>query len=529
MTRTNTILLACILSCLLFFLPKTLWAETTDAGEAMAAVAETTTAAEPAAETTATAKPVEKSVTEKPMVSEPITAPESTESVANSDKTITAETAKGPNASENPASIDAASQSDQPNLPVSEKTFEEGEETAPASDPSDKDSFEAGDDTEEAPPGPVVSDEDGESEAAGEAPVVTKKDTDSSVEEPADVAATSEGEKLATGRLSTKALETVPMLFGAATLENARQDETVYVTSFQQLKEAIGTASTEGTVRKIVMTKSFELTETLTIGKGKNIILTAENDVPKDNRDWTVENPADYADAGEERQREVIEESRQKGEEALAYTDLKKNPLPKETNEDDTPTNNIILKRADDFLGILIKVISGGKLTIGEENTALYVDGNGENVTTKLSDGFMIDISGQGSELHLDNGVLMNSKNGIGYSAPVKVHKGASFDMSGGRISNNENAGGSGSRPTSAGGVYVLPGGRLTMTGGSIDNNAGGTGGVFIGDLSGSQNAQLASFDMTGGIIARNEGYGALAMGGGVNVYTKSTFNAHSL
>lgn len=299
-----------------------------------------------------------------------------------------------------------------------------------------------------------------------------------------------------------------PLALGAGNGEKV-----IKVANFEELKKAIQDAGNEPTT--IVITESFVLTETLTIDKDQDITLTAENERKEDS--WkAIEQPADYANQGEKKQREIIEEGRKRGEEALEKADLEKNPLPSEDSGDK------IIKRADDFTDCtLFKVV--GKLTLGTENYAVYIDGNGDKARTAFDNqGSVIDVNGN---LIMKNAVIMNSYNKHGYTGPVRVNDGGSFTMEGGRISKNtsyEQIDQDYSRPTAAGAVYVKPGGRFVMNNGLIDNNHGGlTGGIFAGDLWGSK-GDPAEVNINGGIIANNLSATRFQMGGGITGFPAS-------
>ena len=312
--------------------------------------------------------------------------------------------------------------------------------------------------------------------------------------------------------LEVDSLAKAPMAFGAGT---GNPQKTIKVSSFEELKKAIADAGDKPTT--IVITESLTLTEALTIGEDQDITLTANNE--RTENPWDpIKRPADYAKQGEAKQREIIEEGRRRGEEALGKADLEKNLLPSEDKKD------IIIKRAKDFVDdTLFKVF--GKLTLGTKNSAVYIDGNGneESARTKLSDrGSVIDVNG---ELVMKNAVIMNSYNKHGYTAPIRVNSGGKFTMEGGRISSNtsyEQIESTSSRPYAAGAVYVSPSGTFTMTNGLIDNNVGGmTGGVFAGDLWGSKGAP-AVVEIKGGIIAKNRSITEYQMGGGINGFPAS-------
>lgn len=310
--------------------------------------------------------------------------------------------------------------------------------------------------------------------------------------------------------LEVDSLAKEPMAFGSPA---KTPEKTIKVKSFEELKKAIADAGDEKTT--IIITESFTLTETLTIDSGQDITLTADNKKVQDS--WThVKRPADYADQGEAKQREIIEEGRKRGEDALKKADLTKNPLPSQDKGDK------IIKRAKDFIDdTLFKVF--GKLTLGTEDSAVYIDGNKDEAKTELSNsGSVIDVNG---ELVMKNAVIMNSYNKHGHTGPIRVNRGGSFIMEGGRISSNtsyEQIDATSSRPYAAGAVYVSPGGTFTMKNGLIDNNVGGlTGGIFAGDLSGST-GNPAVVEIKGGIIAKNRSITEYQMGGGINGFPAS-------
>lgn len=310
--------------------------------------------------------------------------------------------------------------------------------------------------------------------------------------------------------LEVEALAKAPMAFGAGAGNGQKE---IKVDSFEALKKAIEDAGNDPTT--IIITQSFTLTEALTIKEGQDITLTAVNERKED--PWKqIDQPANHADEGEAKQRAVIEEARRRGEEALDKADLEKNPLPSADNGD------TIIKRADSFIDdTLFRVF--GTLTLGTDTTAVYIDGNGDNAQTALSDrGSVVDVVGS---VVMKNAVIMHSYNKHGYTGPIRVNKGGTFTMSGGRISGNtsyEQIDAVPSRPYAAGAVYVQPGGTFTMTNGLIDNNVGGlTGGVFAGDLSGSTGAP-AEVEIKGGIIAKNRTITEYQMGGGINGFPAS-------
>lgn len=312
--------------------------------------------------------------------------------------------------------------------------------------------------------------------------------------------------------LEMDSLAKEPITLGSQDKDSS--SKVVEVNSFEELKEAIKNAGNKKTTIKIM--SSFQLTDTIIIDKDQDIILTADNNRKQDT--WEkIKQPADYAKSGEKKQREIIEEARKRGEDAIKKADLNKNPLPSETKGDK------ILKRAKDFKDTLFNVF--GKLTLGTKDSAIYIDGNKDVKTEHFDKGSVIDVNG---ELVMKNAVVMNSVNHHGYTAPIRVNNGGKFVMEGGRISSNtsyEKIEDDSSRPTSAGAIYVEPGGSFTMKSGIIDNNNGGmAGGVYAGDFFGSDE-KPAIINIEGGIIASNKSNTRFQSGGGITGYPKSIIN----
>ena len=343
------------------------------------------------------------------------------------------------------------------------------------------------------------------------------ENADEKAKEGENAEANAEAKELKAGEtLEISELAENPIALGSGQGEGG---QVVEVSDFKGLKEAIENAGNTPTIIKVM--KSFDIEDTITIKEGQDITLTADNERRED--PWeAIDQPAKHANEGEAKQREVIKEARRRGEEALEKADLEKNPLPSAQDGD------IILKRAADFINdTLFRVL--GKLTLGTDNSAVYIDGNKDEAKTELSDkGTVIDVSG---ELTMKNAVIMNSYNKHGYTGPVRVNEGGKFTMEGGRISKNtsrEEIDDVASRPLSAGAVYVELGGKFEMTSGLIDNNYGGlTGGVFAGSL-GSEK-EPAIVEIKGGVIAKNSSYnlrnsnGALLQeGGGITAFPKS-------
>ena len=315
--------------------------------------------------------------------------------------------------------------------------------------------------------------------------------------------------------LDAKILSETPVILGGNSeglVDSATPTVEVLVSSFEKLKAAIENAP-EGQATTIVIDSSFELTEKLTIKKGQIITLTAKNTrLEKDKHSWEkpwdpITQPADVADEGEDKQREVIKEARRRGDEAIQETEA---PLPDENKGD------IIIKRAKEFVkDSLFNVL--GKLTLGTEDSAIYIDGNSD-VQTALDDrGTVINVD-NGGKLTMKNAVIMNSKNGHGYTGPIKVKEGGSFTMDGGRISNNTSN-------SYAGAVYVNQGGSFTLNNGLIDNNSGSkAGGIFFGSRFDSK-GKPAIVNIKGGIIAKNNSVINPKSSGGLTGFPNSILN----
>ncbi|WP_099950425.1 Cna B-type domain-containing protein [Ezakiella peruensis] len=514
MKKRVIIIFLTLLFTILAFGKVDLYAETTDEGT----IVEETTLSGSASETEETKEEPEETPQDVEKVEETVEEVKETEQVEDTKETVEEERPQVEDKTE-------------------EKSVEESEDQQTVSDAKEpvdqeskeeeitKDEEKAEEKTEEKPEGEV------ETEGEEQAETEVEEKTDSEGEEKSEVEGETEteaegGEKVEDSEEAKEAEKTEEETEGETVLEEGEVLEVlelaenplalgqgqgglgnpVKVKTFKELKDAITKAGNTPTT--IVITESFTITEALTIGEEQDITLTAENNRKEDA--WVpVEKPADYAGQGESKQREIIEEGRRRGEDALDKADLEKNPLPSESQD-------IIIKRADGFTDdTLFKVL--GKLTLGTDDKAVYIDGNGDMAQTKLSNsGSVIDVNG---ELIMKNAVIMNSYNKHGYTGPVRVNDGGSFTMEGGRISKNtsyEQIDAESSHPYAAGAVYVRPGGTFIMKNGLIDNNTGGmTGGVFAGDLWGSK-GNPAVIEINGGIIAKNETKTAYQMGAGL-------------
>ena len=277
------------------------------------------------------------------------------------------------------------------------------------------------------------------------------------------------------------------------------RDNYFEVKSYDELVNAIKQAK-DNVETTIVITQSFEITDTITIGENKIIVLTSGADRSKADNQVTpigedkITMPTENDDMA--RRQELVKEAEAKGEKALEDTDLTKNPLP---------NVEIILKRAEAFKATLFKVEKGAKLTLGKDNKdPLFIDAN-KDVKTEITNGSIIDVSG---ELTMNGGFIANSNNERTNSAPIYVHEDAKFTMNGGRITSNRNISKGHSTFNAAGAVYIDEGGEFTLNGGSIDNNEAPVGGVFLGKIFGNINGKRikALFTMNGGLIANNKG-----------------------
>ena len=363
-----------------------------------------------------------------------------------------------------------------------------------------------------------------------------KEGTEEKTEEGEKTEEKTEAKELKAGEtLEIEELAENPIALGAG--QGGKVIEEIEVDSFEKLRDAINNASTKK-ITKIIIKKEIIITETLIIKANTDIILTSGADRDKENNKVTpigedkIEMPNDK-DNMEERQG-LVKKAEEKGEKALEDTDLEKNPLPKV---------DYVLKRykdandsSKDFTGTLIKIESGGKLTLGQDKTdPIFIDGNGDNVKTSLRASF-IEVNG---ELEMHGGFIANGNNESGSSAPILIRDGGKFIMNGGRITSNKNISYI-KKPDNSwlgamhatGGVYIEEGGKFTLEAGSIDNNTARVGGVFLGNFgstSGS-NKKPAEFIMNGGYIANNkmsthEGMDSREnQGGGVNVNSNSKF-----
>lgn len=300
------------------------------------------------------------------------------------------------------------------------------------------------------------------------------------------------------------------------------EDGSINVDDFASLKEAIESTKS-GEKKTIIVTGNIEITGTIEIPEGADIVLTSSNKKAADGKWNPIEQPKDYADEGEKKQREIIEEARRRGEKAIEesedridgdYYDFKK---------------EIVLKRFNNFTDTMFNVL--GKLTLGDSDSSINFDGNKKEVTLPAGSKGQFFKVNDGAELILKNAVIANGKAKDGYSAAVRVEKGGKFTMEGGRISSNYNDS-SGTYPTSAGGVYVSIGGKFNMKNGMIDHNKGSAGAITAGDLYGAGDSvnlieskdSAAIVNINGGNIINNVSTGKV-LAGGIVIFPAAVLN----
>lgn len=291
----------------------------------------------------------------------------------------------------------------------------------------------------------------------------------------------------------------------AATEASARQ---VTVASFDELKAAVA-AAVPGEKTEIHLTASIEVTETITIPAGKDIVISAH---PVSGEGVSTTSPIGVGDAGvislpEETdmmatRKQLMEEATSKGAAAISTTNTDQHPVV-------IPA--IVMKRGSQFKGTFFTVASGATFTLGTDvYDPLFLDGN-TDVQTNLT-GIFVTVSGH---FVFNGGTLAFANNEKAYSAPVYLNKRATMTMEGGRITSNVNHSYAKSPDGtwsgdyySVGGIYVSDGASLEMNGGSIDNNTAAVGGVFVGAFGASAPTDVvetfATFIMNGGWIVNN-------------------------
>lgn len=378
-----------------------------------------------------------------------------------------------------------------------DKKPSEAKEEKPEETEEEKTSEEKAEDAKKDAEAEVKPEEDKKQDetkdAEGKKEEEAKESTEEKTEEGEKTEEKAEAKELKAGEtLEIEELAENPIALGAG--QGQGEENVVKVSTFDDLKREIESAN-NGVKKTIIITAKIEITSTIIIPAGADIVLTsADTTEVKPIGEDKITMPDEDDDMA--RRQELVREAEAKGEKALEDTDLNKNPLP---------VVDIILKRYKDFTGTLIKIEKDGKLTIGIDNKdPLFIDGN-KDVKTTIENGSIIDVSG---DLTMNGGFIANSNNERTNSAPVYVHKGATFTMNGGRITSNRNISKGHSTFNAAGAVYIDEGGEFTLNSGSIDNNEAPVGGVFLGKIFGNKNGKRvkALFTMNGGLIANNKG-----------------------
>ena len=297
----------------------------------------------------------------------------------------------------------------------------------------------------------------------------------------------------------------------------------IKVDNFNDLKTAIENAK-DGVETTIVITNSFEIEHTITIGKDKIIVLTSENAKPMDDHWKSIDQPAGKND--EKKQRDIIEEARERGDEAIK--DAEKNIT--EDNDEYYYTfddKDIIIKRLNTFTGTMFEV--KGSLTLGDANNSINFDGNKKKVKANGgNDGSFFNVNG--GTLVLNNGVIANGETSENdYNSPIRVKENGTFIMNGGRITANKTKANS-TVPYNAGAVDVSRGGHFIMNNGMIDHNISASGAVFVGN-DGLNNTKIlnedkdfALFDFNGGSIVSNKSKG-YNLAGGITIFPTGKLN----
>jgi hypothetical protein len=164
------------------------------------------------------------------------------------------------------------------------------------------------------------------------------------------------------------------------------------------------------------------------------------------------------------------------------------------------------------------EIIDGGGLEMVAGTVPSIVVGSGimltlRNITMRGTGGattdYLVKVEA-GGHLILEEGVVIrdhSTPDASGTGGGVYVAPGGRFEMNGGTISGNSTNGGTG------GGVFVASGGRFEMKGGTIGGNSAiNGGGVYVADG--------GRFEMEGGTIGGNSAIN----GGGVYVADGGTF-----
>lgn len=170
--------------------------------------------------------------------------------------------------------------------------------------------------------------------------------------------------------------------------------------------------------------------------------------------------------------------------------------------------------------------LKGDGIVTGSTNRAIKVN---ENAVLNMEGGKICDVNadvsgpavglvGAGATFNMSGGSITNNTTSES-SGAVYVESGATFNMSGGTISGN-------TAKKSGGAAQIR--GFMNMTGGVIENNEAGTNGGGLNAGADKENGIFGNITITGGTIRNNTSY---ANGGGVSVSggTSLTFTAGTI
>ncbi|WP_099950180.1 Cna B-type domain-containing protein [Ezakiella peruensis] len=515
MKKRVIIIFLTLLFTILAFGKVDLYAETTDEGTQL----EETTLSEPASETKEDTKE-EPEEAPQDVKEENETADENTEETTNVE---TKEETENPGETEEKTSEgeEVTEETTEEEKPEDQQTVSDAEE--PVDQEEGKEEEITKDEKAEEETEVQTEVQTGEeTEAEKETEVESEEQTETEVEEKTE----SEGEEKSEEKAEGEELEEGTIIdpenlnpLGASPDAGYK-----YVDSFVGLEDAIKEAK-ENTETTIVIRGSFEIEHTITIGANKIIVLTSNNKKPMDKWD-PIKQARDFADKGEERQREIIEEGRRRGDKAI--DDANKNiTLSQGEYYYAFEDGEIVLKRSESFTGSLFEV--KGFLTLGDKENSINFDGNKEKVKAKGgNNGSFFDING--GTLVLNNGVIANGEtSGDDYNSPIRVKEDGKFIMNGGRITANKTKA-NGTVPYNAGAVDVSRGGHFIMNNGMIDHNISASGAVFVGN-DGLNNTKIltedkdfAFFEFKGGSIVSNKSKG-YNLAGGITIFPTGKLN----
>ena len=495
-----------------------LYAETTDEGPQL----EKTTLSKPASETEETKEEPEEAPQEEieEEVKETVEEVKETEQVEDTNETVE---------EERPQVEDKTKEKSEESVEGSEdqQTVSDAKEPVDQEDSKEEEIKEDDEKAEEKPETEVQ--EGGETEAEEKAENKgQEKSEEKSEEKVGDSEEAKEAEKtdeetegetvLEEGEvLEISELAENPLALGAGQGEEAGE---VRVATFDDLKKAIE-STTSGEKKTIVVTETIVIEGKIQVPVGAEIILTSLTQKNADEKWKPIDQPKDFADKGEAKQREKIEEARDRGDKAIKVAE---NGISGDDEYTFTfGSDEIIFKRKSGLGGTLFEVL--GNLTLGNDKSTANFDGN-ETVGT------FFEVQ-NGGKLTLKNGTIANGKNTITGNAAVKIKEGGNFIMEGGRITANEIIEDT-QYSLNAGGVYVSPGGKFTMNNGMIDHNIGAAGGVFAGDFRRTDAKEVlkkpedaAIVEINGGYILSNKTRGPRKLAGGIAIYAAATLNLY--